>query len=110
MNVIQSIGADSTYLKRYLLVNAFLILEDDVADALEPDADTSKKSEVSVKEKKSEKPETPSIITQALIGLDKKGVKITRASVYSKCTQIGLNEDNRKEVMNWIENNIKEEA
>ena len=111
MNVIQSIGADSTYLKRYLLVNSFLILEDDVADALKPIVeDTPKKEEPLIKEKKPEKPKTPAIINDALIDMDKEGVKITRASVYSKCSQLGLKKDERKMVTDWIKKNIKEDS
>ena len=111
MNVIQSIGADSTYLKRYLLINAFLILEDDVADALEPIVeDTPKKEEPLIKEKKPEKPKTPAIINDALIDLDKKGVPITRASLFSKCQQLGLGVNDRKAVIDWIDKNIKEDS
>ena len=106
MNVIQSIGADSTYLKRYLLVNAFLILEDDVAEALEPVADTPK-TPVDEPKNDSKKSEKPAIINEALIELDKKGVPITKDSVWAKCKQMGLTEDHRRDVINWITKNLQ---
>lgn len=109
MNEIQSIGADSTYLKRYLLVNAFLILEDDVADALDPEDDDVSNNNTSI-EKESSKPKNPPIINEALIDLDKKGIPITRASVFSKCTQLGMDDNNRSDIMQWIEMNIKEDS
>ena len=105
MNEIQSIGADSTYLKRYLLVNAFLILEDDIADALKPEDDVQHESK-----KESNEPKTPSIINDALIDLDKKGIPITRASVFSKCNQLGMDDNTRGDIMQWIEMNIKEDS
>lgn len=113
MNIVQSIGADSTYLKRYLLVNSFLVLEDDVADALEPEPvvePEAPKSEEPIIKEKSVKPKTPSIINEALIDLDKKDVPITRASLFSKCKQLGLDVNNRNEVIDWIEKNIKEDS
>ena len=106
INIIQSIGADSTYLKRYLLVNAFLILEDDVADALEPVEDTPN-TPVDEPKNDSKKSEKPAIINEALIELDKKGVPITKDSVWAKCKQLGLTEDNRRDVINWITKNLQ---
>ena len=115
MNEVQSIGADSTYLKRYLLMNGFLVLEDDVADALEPEPvaepeKAPKREEPIIKEKKSVKPKKPAIINEALIDLDKKGVPITRASLFSKCSQLGLKKDECKMVTDWIKKNIKEDS
>ena len=110
MNIVQSIGADSTYLKRYLLVNSFLVLEDDVADALEPLTEKETVSdEHKVEEPKQEKPKKPAIINTALIELDKKGVQINKDSVWAKCKQIGLNDDNRRDVINWITKNLQED-
>lgn len=105
MNLIQSIGADSTYLKRYLLINAFQILEDDVADALEPEDENS--SDVQDKPVK-KSAQTPNVVTEALIELDKKGIKIDSKSVWSKCKQLGMSDDVRKEVMDWINKNLVE--
>lgn len=107
MNEIQSIGADSTYLKRYLLMNAFLILEDDVADALEPANESQEDVEKPSKDKVAKNNGTPEVITKALIDLDNKGVPITKASVYSKCNQLGMSDDIRKTVIDWIGENVK---
>ena len=110
MNVIQSIGADSTYLKRYLLINAFLILEDDVADALEPtdNEPVEDKPVEAEKPKKSKKSKNPVIIYKALSELKKEGVEIDKNTVWAKCNQIGLNDENRREVINWITKNLQE--
>ena len=110
MNAVQSIGADVTYLKRYLIVNAFLILEDDVADALEPEEAETESSKPLIKEKKGKnerKNKTPEKINQALIDLDAKGVKITRMSVFSRVKAMLDDDEDRQPYIEWIEKNIK---
>ena len=109
MNVMQSEGAYITYLKKYLLGNAFLILERSVVETLPHEVEEDHKDEPLIKEKPA-KPETPAIINDALIDLDKKGVPITRASLFSKCSQLGLKKDERKAVTDWIKKNIKEDS
>lgn len=100
MNEIQSIGADSTYLKRYLLVNSFLILEDDVADALPPEDEEVEKSKP--------KSNIPPKINEVLIELDKTNVKVTKASVFSRLKEKLTDDDDRKEYIKWIDKNIEE--
>lgn len=109
MNLIQSIGADTTYLKRYLLIQAFLILEDDVADALEPDnsEEKDKESNTVIKDEK-EEINIPEKINKVLIDLDAKGVKITKASVFSRLQSMLTDEDDRQMYVDWIDRNIVE--
>ncbi len=114
MNLIQSIGADTTYLKRYLLMQAFLILEDDVADALDPETESetevknteSKKESNPIIKEKTDEP-VPEKINQALIDLDQKGVRITKASVFSRVKSMLTDEDDRQMYVDWIDKNIK---
>lgn len=100
MNEIQSIGADSTYLKRYLLVNSFLILEDDVADALPPEDEVEKSNPKGSN--------IPPKIKEVLIDLNKTNVKVTKASVFSRLKEKLTDDDDRKEYIKWIDKNIEE--
>lgn len=109
MNEIQSIGAFATYLKRYLLVNTFLILEADVVDALNPKEERqseSKNNEPLIKEKE---PVIPKPVTDALLKLDKTGKKITPQTVWAAIdkSEFKNNPDLRQKCRTYIENNIK---
>ena len=72
-------GARITYLKRYLLMNTFMILEDSIdADDL-PDENASS-AEVTFKEVKSDI-DVPSLIKEAKEKLQKKGVEPTNKAI-----------------------------
>ena len=113
MNAVQSIGADVTYLKRYLIVNAFLILEDDVADALEPEEVETKteSSKPVIKEKKGKEKKADKIppkINDALLDLNNKGLDITKANVFSRLLPMLDEDEDRQPYIDWIDKNIKE--
>ena len=95
-------------------MQAFLILEDDVADALDPETESetevknteSKKESNPIIKEKTDEP-VPEKINQALIDLDQKGVRITKASVFSRVKSMLTEEDDRQMYVDWIDKNIK---
>ena len=110
MNIMQSEGSFITYLKRYLLVNAFHIQEDDVAEVITPDEtnhDDGEDNKPLIKEKP--RRDKPEVIDKALTDLKRKGVKITKASLFSNCNQLGMSDDIRKQVIDWISKNCEAE-
>ena len=73
--LIQAVGANSTYLKRYLLVNTFLIMEKEVIDSdNSKDNTTSKENASSAKDNEVADINIEGLITEANETLLKKGV------------------------------------
>ena len=99
MNIMQSEGSYITYLKKYLLGNAFLILEKSVAEIIPHEVEEKKNT-------LNKKSEIPSIINTALIDLERKGLPITKQAVFTKC-QSKLTDDNRQEIIDWIDKNVE---
>lgn len=107
MNVMQSEGSYITYLKRYLLVNMFLIVEKDVVDSDKTVKGSSARTEKVeatgavqkireyIHKKDSSLEITPSMINTNRMKLFKDG-KLTKAE--------------NKEVYNWFKNQEKEVA
>lgn len=85
MNVMQSEGSYITYLKRYLLVNMFLILEKDIVDSTPAPAPTPVKSEETAREtvSKDEEPtkEEPERLKNCINLAKKKQGKVTEENV-----------------------------
>ena len=106
MNVMQSEGSYITYLKRYLLVNLFLIVEKDVVDSENVNGSSARTEKVEatgavqkireyIHKKDSSLEITPSMINTHRIKLFKEG-ELTKAE--------------NKEVYNWFKNQEKEVA
>lgn len=110
MNGIQSIGAFATYLKRYLLSNTFLILEADVADALEPKEEpkaTAENKDTPIIKEKS-RPKIPKPVNDALIKLDAEGKDINSRTVWAAIDKSAFegNTDLKKECMSYVSAHI----
>ena len=106
MNVMQSEGSYITYLKRYLLVNLFLIVEKDVVDSENVNGSSARTEKVEatgavqkireyIHKKDSSLEITPSMINTHRMKLFKEG-ELTKAE--------------NKEVYNWFKNQEKEVA
>lgn len=106
MNVMQSEGSYITYLKRYLLVNLFLIVEKDVVDSENVNGSSARTEKVEatgavqkireyIHKKDSSLEITPSMINTHRMKLFKDG-ELTKAE--------------NKEVYNWFKNQEKEVA
>lgn len=78
--LIQAVGANVTYLKRYLLINTFLITEKEVIDS---DNVASSAEKVTFKETSEPKSniDVPSLIKEAKEKLVKKGVEPTNKAI-----------------------------
>lgn len=111
MNIMQSEGAYITYLKKYLLSNAFLILEKCVADILEPEEEP-KSTSAPVKEtpiiKEKTTPSIPKPVNDALLKLNEEGKKINAMNVWAAIDQSVLKGKPalKKECMHYIKQNI----
>ena len=106
MNIMQSEGSFITYLRRYLLMTAFHIQEEDVAEAITLDDEESKPL---IKDKAAKpKSDKPEVISKAIAELKKEGVKINKAILFSKCNKIGIPDNERQQVIDWIGKNCKE--
>lgn len=106
MNVMQSEGSYITYLKRYLLVNLFLIVEKDVVDSENVNGSSARTEKVEatgavqkireyIHKKDSSLEITPSMINTHRMKLFKEG-ELTKAE--------------NKEAYNWFKNQEKEVA
>lgn len=106
MNIMQSEGSYITYLKKYLLVNAFLIMEKSTVELIAPegkDDSIVEKSTVS-REEPSCEIEVPKCIGKALQRIAAKGIEINRKTVYAHVNWKGISEDEKLAAQNYINN------
>lgn len=109
MNIMQSEGSYITYLKRYLLVDAFLIMEKDVAEVIpnvdpKPQKDTSQQT-VSKPEKEAPvNTECPKSIKMALKRINSKGITPTKKTVYAHVNWKQASAAESDAALKWIEN------
>lgn len=110
MNIMQSEGSYITYLKRYLLINMFLIVEKDVVDSDNVKHATSKRSV------RTEKVEATGAVQKIREYIHKKdsSLEITPSMINThrmKLLKDGeLTKAENKEAYNWFKNQEKEVA
>lgn len=111
MNIMQSEGSYITYLKRYLLINMFLIVEKDVVDSDKINVKTDKGSSA-----RTEKVEATGAVQKIREYIHKKdsSLEITPSMINThrmKLFQDGeLTKAENKEAYNWFKNQEKEVA
>ena len=105
MNIMQSEGSYITYLKKYLLVNAFLIMEKSTVGQI-PFEDNSKS--IAKEEKQSTavsdgvSMEVPKSISKALQRITSKGIEINRKTVYAHVNWKQLDAEEKAAAQNYI--------
>lgn len=105
MNIMQSYGSYMTYLKRYLLLNTFLLDEDSYIDSESENNENTPKAESKVKEDKKYSPEkqrvtmdTSNVTVKKFQNpteyiaffeseLIKEGYKVSKQNLFKKCTE-----------------------
>lgn len=105
MNIMQSYGSYMTYLKRYLLLNTFLLDEDSYIDSESENNENTLKAESKVKEDKKYSPEkqrvtmdTSNVTVKKFQNpseyiaffeseLIKEGYKVSKQNLFKKCTE-----------------------
>lgn len=102
MNIMQSEGSYITYLKKYLLVNAFLIMEKSTAEQITPKMESKPTSETSKKEVKNTDVAVPAGISKALQRIASKGVEINKKTVYAHVAWKQLSEDEKFACQDYI--------
>lgn len=111
MNVMQSEGSYITYLKRYLLVNMFLIVEKDVVDSDKINVKTAKGSSA-----RTEKVEATGAVQKIREYIHKKdsSLEITPSMINTHRMKLfkdgELTKAENKEAYNWFKNQEKEVA
>lgn len=111
MNIMQSEGSYITYLKRYLLINMFLIVEKDVVDSDNVKHATSKSRSV-----RTEKVEATGAVQKIREDIHKKdsSLEITPSMINTHRMKLfkdgELTKAENKEVYNWFKNQEKEVA
>lgn len=111
MNVMQSEGSYITYLKRYLLINMFLIVEKDVVDSDNVKHATSKSRSV-----RTEKVEATGAVQKIREYIHKKdsSLEITPSMINAHRMKLfkdgELTKAENKEAYNWFKNQEKEVA
>ena len=105
MNIMQSEGSYITYLKRYLLINAFLIMERDVAEVLESDEPkkTRAPSHSTPKEEPPVNTECPHSIKMALKRIKSKGINPTKKTVFAHVNWKQISEVEKEAAKAWID-------
>lgn len=112
MNVMQSEGSYITYLKRYLLVNMFLIVEKDVVDSDKNVKTTASKSSSA----RTEKVEATGAVQKIREYIHKKdsSLEITPSMINTHRMKLfkedELTKEENKEAYNWFKNQEKEVA
>lgn len=110
MNIMQSEGSYITYLKRYLLINMFLIVEKDVVDSDNVKHATSKRSV------RTEKVEATGAVQKIREYIHKKdsSLEITPSMINTHRMKLfkdgELTKAENKEAYNWFKNQEKEVA
>lgn len=111
MNIMQSEGSYITYLKRYLLINMFLIVEKDVVDSDNVKHATSKSRSV-----RTEKVEATGAVQKIREDIHKKdsSLEITPSMINTHRMKLfkdgELTKAENKEAYNWFKNQEKEVA
>lgn len=111
MNIMQSEGSYITYLKRYLLINMFLIVEKDVVDSDNVKHATSKSRSV-----RTEKVEATGAVQKIREYIHKKdsSLEITPSMINTHRLKLfkdgELTKAENKEAYNWFKNQEKEVA
>lgn len=108
MNIMQSEGSYITFLKKYLLGNAFLTLEKSLADIMgEEESDSTKVKETPIIKEKSV-PSIPKPVNDALIKLDAEGKDINSRTVWAAIDKSAFegNTDLKKECMSYVSAHI----
>lgn len=111
MNIMQSEGSYITYLKRYLLINMFLIVEKDVVDSDNVKHATSKSRSV-----RTEKVEATGAVQKIREHIHKKdsSLEITPSMINTHRMKLfkdgELTKAENKEAYNWFKNQEKEVA
>lgn len=111
MNIMQSEGSYLTYLKRYLLINMFLIVEKDVVDSDNVKHATSKSRSV-----RTEKVEATGAVQKIREYIHKKdsSLEITPSMINTHRMKLfkdgELTKAENKEAYNWFKNQEKEVA
>lgn len=111
MNIMQSEGSYITYLKRYLLINMFLIVEKDVVDSDNVKHATSKSRSV-----RTEKVEATGAVQKIREYIHKKdsSLEITPSMINTHRMKLfkdgELTKAENKEAYNWFKNHEKEVA
>lgn len=104
MNIMQSEGSYITYLKKYLLVNAFLIMEKSSVEQIVPDeSEDEPKSPPEKQSVKKSEGGVPHAISKALQRIASKGVSINAETVYAHVAWKQLSEDERLACQEYIE-------
>lgn len=97
MNIMQSEGSYITYLKKYLLVNAFLIMEKSTVEQMIPEHEEPK--DVPMRDTRATKKScdgvVPHAINKALQRISSKGIEINAETVYAHVNWKGLSDDEK---------------
>lgn len=111
MNIMQSEGSYITYLKRYLLINMFLIVEKDVVDS-----DNVKHATSKSRSARTEKVEATGAVQKIREYIHKKdsSLEITPSMINTHRMKLfkdgELTKEENKEAYNWFKNQEKEVA
>ena len=105
MNIMQSEGSYITYLKKYLLVNAFLIMEKSTVEQMTPEHEEPKDTSIrnTSVTKKSCDGVVPHAINKALQRISSKGVEINPETVYAHVNWNGINDDEKAACREYID-------
>lgn len=97
MNLMQSKGAYITYVKRYLLLNLFNIVDTEIIDSLNQ-KDNSKRN------LKPNSNVVPEPVQEAIKKLNAKGVEITRKALENHVNLKKMDTKTRKSVIHYLKN------
>lgn len=104
MNIMQSEGSYITYLKKYLLVNAFLIMEKSTVEQMTPEYEEPK--DVPMRDTRATKKScdgvVPHAISKALQRISSKGVEINAKTVYAHVNWKQISEDEKFACQEYI--------
>lgn len=101
MNIMQSEGSYITYLKKYLLVNAFLIMEKSTAEQLAPEQDDPERQQTPVKT--GSDCVVPHPISKALQRISsKKDVPINAETVYAHVNWRQISDEEKQACQDYI--------
>ena len=106
MNIMQSEGSYITYLKKYLLVNAFLIMEKSTVEQMTTEAETApntKKETPKKDTKRSSDGCVPRAISKALQRISSKGIEIKPETVFAHVNWNGIDDDEKAACREYID-------
>ena len=102
MNIMQSEGSYITYLKKYLLINAFLIMEKSSVEQINRDDHTHEEKNVSSKPVKNNSDVVPNCIIKAIQRVTSKGIEINRKTIYAHVNWKQISDEEKNAAKDYI--------